>query len=70
MVQTIHLCVLHVPAPDNCSKKEIFNISSPSMTAAKLGIAKSTLYQKIKEYGLAQEVANARAETPEIARVP
>ena len=28
-----------------------------TQAAKKLGIAKSTLYQKIKEYGLAQEVA-------------
>ena len=32
-----------------------------TQAAEKLGIAKSTLYQKIKEYGLAQELANARA---------
>ena len=36
----------------------------------KLGIAKSTLYQKIKEYGLAQEVTNARVGRPtETARL-
>jgi sigma-54 dependent transcriptional regulator, acetoin dehydrogenase operon transcriptional activator AcoR len=41
-----------------------------TQAAEKLGIAKSTLYQKIKEYGLAQEVANARTGTAESARVP
>ena len=41
-----------------------------TQAAEKLGIAKSTLYQKIKEYGLAQEVANARTGTTESARVP
>jgi sigma-54 dependent transcriptional regulator, acetoin dehydrogenase operon transcriptional activator AcoR len=40
-----------------------------TQAAEKLGIAKSTLYQKIKEYGLAQEVANARARTAETARL-
>jgi sigma-54 dependent transcriptional regulator, acetoin dehydrogenase operon transcriptional activator AcoR len=39
-----------------------------TQAAEKLGIAKSTLYQKIKEYGLAQEVANARARTAETTR--
>lgn len=41
-----------------------------TQAAEKLGIAKSTLYQKIKEYGLAQEVANARAGAAESPRVP
>jgi DNA-binding NtrC family response regulator len=41
-----------------------------TQAAEKLGIAKSTLYQKIKEYGLAQEVANARVGRPtETARL-
>jgi transcriptional regulator of acetoin/glycerol metabolism len=41
-----------------------------TQAAEKLGIAKSTLYQKLKEYGLAQEVANARMQTAESVRVP
>ena len=41
-----------------------------TQAAEKLGIAKSTLYQKIKEYGLAQEVTNARVGRPtETARL-
>ena len=41
-----------------------------TQAAEKLGIAKSTLYQKIKEYGLTQEVTNARVGRPtETARL-